>query len=75
MLYEPAKVLNLAQVARKARCDSVAVCATNNATRHIFDRIGMTRTRNFDFEEVVVGGEKFFRGVKAEGITGHYIRL
>jgi len=68
-------VPDIFKVARKANCDSVVVVASSNATRHVFDKMGMERFNSLDLNTVEVNGVKLFGGTGMEGLTAHYIKL
>ena len=62
-------------VARMAGCEAVTVLATNDISRKIFDKMGMTVLGTKHWSEVVLNGKCVFGEVESEMASAHILKL
>ena len=64
------------RVGLMAGCDATWVVTTSDATRKIFNQLGVVEWKAIKWEEVELeGGLRPFKNVKSEAIVGHFAEL
>eukprot|EP00095_Tigriopus_kingsejongensis_P007139 maker-scaffold687_size111633-snap-gene-0.30 protein:Tk07139 transcript:maker-scaffold687_size111633-snap-gene-0.30-mRNA-1 annotation:"PREDICTED: uncharacterized protein LOC100175087" len=63
------------KVAAKLQCQGAQVVATNDATIHIFESLGMTCMYARAWDEIEVDGKKPFATAKSKGLRAYFIEV
>lgn len=63
------------EVARMVKCDSTIVLATNDITRHIFQKMGMETLKTKKWSDCQVEGKSILGDVKSKMASAHYMKL
>lgn len=63
------------QVAKKVGCDGAQVVATNDASIHIFRKMGMTVLKEVAWDEIEVDGKRPFVNVKSRALVNFFLKF
>ena len=68
-------VLESLKLAKEAGCTAAIVLATNDFSRKIFDRIGMSMIATKEWKDCVHNGKQDFGNVPSAMASSHYLKL
>ena len=68
-------VLESLKLAKEAGCTAAIVLATNDFSRKIFDRIGMSMIATKEWKDCIHNGKQDFGNVPSAMASSHYLKL
>ena len=68
-------VVESLKLAKQAGCTAAIVLATNDFSRKIFDKVGMTMIATKDWKDCVHNGKPDFGNVPSKMASSHYLKL
>ena len=68
-------VVESLKLAKQAGCTAAIVLATNDFSRKIFDKVGMTMIATKDWKDCVHNGKPDFGNVQSKMASSHYLKL